>query len=144
MLLFLTMNFFVFLALINVCFQRLISNLPPILLSIALCLLVCDFFIKVFKANKLVSMNNLLDFGAIIGLTVSFVLFEVWPTVVYLQIGVLFKLKDIFLVNHLLFNLVKEHKIVFKTYIIFRIAYWIILVSHILGCLFYALDIYLI
>jgi hypothetical protein len=44
----------------------------------------------------------------------------------------------------MIYQIVKKYNIIFKTYVIIKIVYWIIIVGHIIGCLFYALDDYLI
>ena len=66
------------------------------------------------------------------------------PDLVFLQIVTLIKMWDVFRSNILVYNLVKKNNFAFKLYVVLKIVYWIILSSDILGCLFYALDYYLI
>jgi len=86
----------------------------------------------------------LIDVVAIFCLFLSFSLIGLFKNLVFLQIVALFKLHDTVYFNVLVYNLVKKHNVLLKIYVVVKISYWVILVGHILGCIFYALDNYLI
>lgn len=103
-----------------------------------------DLLIYVISTKKLLTVDNILDAIVIFCLILSFSLYGLYKNFVYIQIVALIKLKDIFLINQMLYNMSNQYNFIYKSYVIIKIVYWIILVGHILGCLFYALDIYLI
>jgi len=43
-----------------------------------------------------------------------------------------------------MFDLVKRNYWIYKFYIVLKIVYWILIFGHIMGCIFYAIDNYLI
>lgn len=59
-------------------------------------------------------------------------------------LSVTLNLLDIIYLKELMFDLVRRTYWLYKFYIIFKIVYWIILYGHVIGCIFYAIDIYLI
>jgi hypothetical protein len=40
----------------------------------------------------------------------------------------------------MLFDIVRRYYWVYKIYIIIKITYWIVVYSHIIGCIFYAIE----
>lgn len=59
-------------------------------------------------------------------------------------LAVAVNLLDILYLKELMFDMVRRIYWVYKIYIIVKIVYWIILYGHVIGCIFYAIDIYLI
>ena len=53
-------------------------------------------------------------------------------------------LYDAAYLKEILFDLVRRRELVYKGYIIVKIAYWIIMYAHFIGCIFYLIDAYLI
>lgn len=128
----------------NVCFENLGSNQPVPLLVIALLLLGLDVVAKVLMTRKPFTLGNVVDTVTIFCLVLSFSLYSLHKKLVFLQIIALFKLHDTVYFNIMVYNLVKKYSSVFKTYVIMKIIYWVLLVGHLLGCIFYAVDNYLI
>lgn len=142
---FLNINFLIFFAFMSVCFENLVSQPSVPLISISLLLLVFDFLLRIYSSGMLVlNRNFVIDLVVIVSLCISFSLYNFKSQLVYLQIVALLKMWDVFRFNHLVYNLVKKDNFAFKFYVIMKIVYWIMLASQILGCLFYALDFYLI
>ena len=128
----------------NVCFETLAISQPTPLLAIAFVIYAVDLVILVFMSKRLLSIGNLIDVIVIFCLILSFSLFGLFKKLVFLQIVALFKLQDTVYFNILVYNLVKKHNFMRKSYVIMKISYWIILMGHLLGCTFYAVDNYLI
>jgi hypothetical protein len=128
----------------NVCFDTLATNQPIALLAIAFLLLTADLIIQILTTRKPLTIGNIIDVCVIFSLVLSFALFHLYKGMVFLQIVALFKLQDTVYFNILVYNLVKKNNVLLKTYVVTKISYWVILVGHILGCIFYALDNYLI
>lgn len=103
-----------------------------------------DLIIEVFMTQKPFTIVNIIDVVVIFCLVLSFSLFGLFKNMVFLQVVALFKLYDTIYFNIMVYNLVKRHGAILKIYVVMKIAYWVILVGHILGCIFYALDNYLI
>jgi len=113
-------------------------------LVITFILLSMDVVIEVLITRKPFTLANLIDVVVIFCLILSFSLIGLFKNLVFLQIVALFKLHDTVYFNVLVYNLVKKHNVLLKIYVVVKISYWVILVGHILGCIFYALDNYLI
>lgn len=143
-LLFLAINYIVFISFMNVCFENLAINQPVPLLVIAFCLMAIDLLIQVFMTRKPLTIGNVIDVVVIFCLVLSFSLFGIFKNLVFLQVVALFKLQDMGYFNIMVYNLVKKHGALLKIYVVLKISYWVIIVGHILGCIFYALDNYLI
>ena len=114
------------------------------MLAIALFLLAADVVAQVFMTRKLFTIGNMIDVVVIFCLVLSFSLFGLFKNLVFVQVMALFKLHDTIYFNILVYNLVKKHGVLLKMYVIIKISYWVILVGHILGCIFYAIDDYFI
>lgn len=143
-LLFLDVNYIVFISFMNVCFDNLATRQPIALLAIAFSLMAIDLVIQVVMTRRPFTIGNVIDVVVIFCLVLSFSLFKLFNNMVFLQILALFKLQDVIYFNIMLYNLVKKHGALLKIYVVIKISYWVILVGHILGCIFYALDNYLI
>ena len=143
-LLFLAINYIVFISFMNVCFDNLAIHQPVALLVIAFLLLAIDVVIKVFMTRRPFTIGNVIDVVVIFCLVLSFSLYKLFHNMVFLQVLALFKLKDTVYFNILVYNMMKKQGALLKIYVVTKISYWVILVGHILGCIFYALDNYLI
>ena len=86
----------------------------------------------------------LVDFLVLFCLVLSFSLYSLFKNMVFLQVVALFKLHDVLYFNVMVYNLVRKHTTLLKIYVLAKISYLIILVGHVLGCIFYAIDNYLI
>lgn len=128
----------------NVCFENLIPGQPVYITGICICILVIDLILSLIISKVLITFDNILDLVVIVGLVISFSLYKTYKSVVYLQVIGLLKIKDLFLINTMVYELVKKYNVIFKTYVVLKIFYWVLLVGHILGCIFYAVDLYLI
>ena len=143
-LVFLALNFLIFLGFLNVCFENLVPGQPIPVIVICVIILALDLIIYVIITKKVFTIHNVVDLVIIICIILSFSLYRTIKNFVYLQIIALLKVKDIFSINSLVYELVKRYKVIFKTYVVLKIVYCIIFAGHIIGCLFYALDLYLI
>ncbi len=114
------------------------------MLASALFLLAADLVIQVFMTRKPFKLLNLIDAVTIFCLVLSFSLVGLFKNIVFMQVVALFKLPDTFYFNMLMYNLVRKRNVLLKIYVVTKISYWVVLVGHILGCIFYALDNYLI
>jgi len=114
------------------------------LLVIAFCMMAVDLAMQVYITKKPVTVGNVVDVVVIFCLVLSFSLFGLFKNLVFLQVVALLKLQDTVYYNILVYNLVKKHNILLKLYVVTKISYWVILFAHILGCIFYAIDNYLI
>ena len=120
------------------------SNQPVFLLALALSLLAIDLVIKIVMTKKAFTIGNAIDVIVIFSLVLSFSLYTLFKKLVFLQIVALLKLQDTPYFNIMVYNLVKKYSFLFKSYVVLKISYWVILVGHLLGCAFYAVDNYLI
>lgn len=143
-LLFLTINYIVFISFMNVCFDNLAISQPTALLVIAFLLLGADLVVQVLITRRPLTIGNVVDVVVIFCLVLSFSLYKLFRNMVFLQVLALFKLQDTVYFNILVYNMVKKHGALLKIYVVTKISYWVILVGHIMGCIFYALDNYLI
>lgn len=143
-LLFITINYIVFVSFMNVCFETLAIGQPTALLVIAFLLYAADLVILVFMTRKPFTIGNVIDVVVLFCLVLSFSLFGLFKKMVFLQIVALLKLQDTVYFNVLVYNVVKKHNFLRKSYVIIKISYWIFLMGHIFGCVFYAVDNYLI
>ena len=143
-LLFLAINYIVFISFMNVCFENLAISQPVPLLVIAFSLMAVDLLIQVFMTRKPLTIGNVIDVVVIFCLVLSFSLFGLFKNLVFLQVVALLKLQDTGYYNIMVYNMVKKHGTLLKVYVVLKISYWVILFGHILGCIFYALDNYLI
>ncbi len=143
-LLFIAINYIVFISFMNVCFETLAIRQPVALLTIAFFLFAADLVIQVFMTRKPLTIGNVLDVVVLFCLILSFSLFGLFKKLVFIQIVALFKLQDTVYFNILVYNLVRKHNFLRKTYVIMKISYWVILMGHLVGCTFYAVDNYLI
>jgi hypothetical protein len=100
--------------------------------------------IKVVMTRKIFTIGNVIDVVVLFCLILSFSLFGLFKKLVFVQIIALLKLQDTVYYNVLVYNLVKKSNILRKSYVIVKISYWIVLMGHLLGCTFYAVDNYLI
>ncbi len=84
----------------------------------------------------------MLDFIILITLTVSFTISSInnnsWA--IYLQVLVLIKIKDVFYFKRIVYELMKHDRITFRLFTILKIIYFIVLIGHITGCIFYLID----
>lgn len=94
--------------------------------------------------RKVFTISNVIDVIVLFCLVLSFSLFRIFPKLVFLQILALLKLQDTVYFNILVYELVKKHGGLLKAYVVIKISYWLIISGHLLGCIFYAVDNYLI
>jgi len=66
------------------------------------------------------------------------------PWAIYLGLPCVVYLYDIVYLKEVLFDAVRRNYWVYKIYILLKISYWIILYAHVIGCIFYAIEDYLI
>lgn len=128
----------------NVCFETLATRQPVPLLVIAFLLFGVDLVLQILITKKPFTIGNVIDVIVLFCLIFSFSLFGMFKHLVFLQITALLKLQDTAYYNILVYNLVKKINNLRKTYVIIKISYWIIVVGHLLGCVFYAVDDYFI
>jgi len=94
--------------------------------------------------RKPFTIGNIIDVIVLFSLIISFSLFGLFKNLVFLQILALLKLQDTAYFNILVYNLVKKNNSLRKAYVVLKISYWIMVMGHLLGCIFYAVDNYLI
>jgi hypothetical protein len=143
---FLSITYLVFIAFMNVCFENLGTKQPIPVLFICLSITAIDLGVKVFMTRRPFTAGNIIDVTVLFSLIISFSLYysNAYKNLVFIQILTLLKMKDTIYFNIMLYELVKKNNFVFKCYVIIKIVYWIIVVGHLLGCTFYAVDNYLI
>jgi hypothetical protein len=98
-LVFLALNFLIFLGFMNVCFENLVPGQPIPVIVICVVILLLDLIIYVIITKIIFSLHNIIDLLIIIGIILSFSLYRKIPNFVYLQIIALLKIKDIFSIN---------------------------------------------
>jgi hypothetical protein len=128
----------------NVCFENLATNQSVGLLTTVFVLIGIDVIINIFMTRKPFRIAILVDFLVLFCLVLSFSLYSLFKNMVFLQVVALFKLHDVLYFNVMVYNLVRKHTTLLKIYVLVKISYLIILVGHVLGCIFYAIDNYLI
>lgn len=128
----------------NVCFENLATNQSVGLLTTVFVLIGIDVIINIFMTRKPFRIAILVDFLVLFCLVLSFSLYSLFKNMVFLQVVALFKLHDVLYFNVMVYNLVRKHTTLLKIYVLAKISYLIILVGHVLGCIFYAIDNYLI
>jgi len=117
---------------------------PVALLVIAFLLFGVDLILQVIMTRKPFTIGNIIDVIVLFSLIISFSLFGLFKNLVFLQILALLKLQDTAYFNILVYNLVKKNNSLRKAYVVLKISYWIMVMGHLLGCIFYAVDNYLI
>lgn len=128
----------------NVCFETLAIRQPTGLLVVAFLLFGVDLVLQIMITKKPLTIGNAIDVVVIFSLILSFSLFGLFKHLVFLQVLALFKLQDTVYFNILVYNLVKKNSSLRKAYVVLKISYWIMVMGHLLGCIFYAVDNYLI
>lgn len=137
---FLINSLFLWYIVLKCCFQELVFR-PPIPLSVIfLIYTLLDRLYPVIKTKQFISFRFFLDIIVWVLLTLSFYL----PNenlVCFLGLPVVIYLFDAMYLKDLLFDMVRRHYWVYKIYIILKIMYCIIMYAHIIGCIFYVIDI---
>lgn len=128
----------------NVCFETLAIRQPTGLLVVAFLLFGVDLVLQIMITKKPLTIGNAIDVVVIFSLILSFSLFGLFKHLVFLQVLALLKLQDTVYFNILVYNLVKKNSSLRKAYVVLKISYWIMVMGHLLGCIFYAVDNYLI
>lgn len=61
----------------------------------------------------------------------------------FLGLAITIRISDVIYIKEMLFDLVKRRYWLYKIYIIAKIVYWMLIFGHVSGCIFYALEMYL-
>jgi len=91
-LLFLDINYIVFISFMNVCFDTLAIRQPVALLVIAFLLFGVDLIMQIMMTKKPFTIGNLIDVIVLFCLILSFSLFGLFKHLVFLQVLALLKL----------------------------------------------------
>jgi len=92
--------------------------------------------------KKIFGIRWIIDLIIWISVTISFCLpDEIIAS--YVGLSIVIRLYDVVYLKEMLFDMVKSNYWVYKIYIILKIVYWIIVFGHVTGCIFYALEMYL-
>jgi hypothetical protein len=124
------------------CFRTLCPRPPAAVRGVALFLILADRIYPLLSRSKL-SWLFAVDLVVWLLLLLSLVLPDE-NVVCFMGLAVAVNLLDILYLKELMFDMVRRIYWVYKIYIIVKIVYWIILYGHVIGCIFYAIDIYLI
>lgn len=123
------------------CFQHLCPKPPIAVTAICLIVILADRLYTPFVRLRLTFLF-LLDFVVWVLILLSLVLPDE-NNVCFLGLAVGVNLFDVIYLKELLFDLVRRNYWVYKIYIILKIVYWIIIYGHLIGCIFYAIEMHL-
>jgi hypothetical protein len=132
-------------AIIKACFQELVVRPPYSLSAIFLALMFADRLYPALLTKRFLTFSFILDMLAWTGILISVLAPSPLDNdLCYLGLLSLVFIYDIVYLKEVLFDLVRRNYWVYKCYILIKLIYWIIMYSHFIGCIFYAIDIYLI
>lgn len=132
------LNYLFYYCSLLVSFSTLVSPLPTLITCGFACWLITDTLFHWVATGRLWNLHCVIDMLLLLLWIVGMFVSEVR----WLSLAILLRLKDILYVKELLFEMFKNNDLQFKAYVVAKILYWVLLVGHITGCLFYWIDQY--
>lgn len=102
-------------------------------------MLLADTISTPIMTKKILGIRWIVDLIIWIMVTVSFAVPDSL-TASYFGLSITIRIYDVVYLKEMLFDIVKSNYWIYKIYIIVKIVYWIIVFSHVSGCIFYAIE----
>lgn len=136
------LNSLLFSYIILKCTFQIYCPRPPLPLTITILLLILIDRLYPLTRKLQITLTFALDIVIWILVLLSMVLDDE-NVVCFMGLAVIVSLWDGMYVKEVMFDLVRRKYWLYKTYIIFKILYWIVMYGHLIGCIFYAIEAHL-
>lgn len=134
---FVDLTAFFFLSFMNICFDTLVSDPPDWILTLLFGIMGIDLLAELFLSKRL-------TLRFILYLTIMILLILSWAIdnnyVLYLSASVFLRFPEVTKYNEIMKAKLRPFPILYKVYTFLKIFYVIIVIGHVLGCIFYAID----
>ncbi len=142
-LIFIVNNLFFFYTVLKCSFQHYVKTPPLALVIILLLILLADMAYTPYITKKLFNIRWIVDLIIWMLLMLSFALPDE-NTACFLGIPMLIRIYDAIYLKEMLFDLVRRRYWLYKVSIVAKLVYMMLIYGHVMGCIFYALEMILI
>lgn len=134
---FMDLTIFFFLAFMNICFDTIVSHPPLWLMAILFTIMALDLVAELYFKRR-PSLAFVMNLMIMVLLILSWTVENQWA--LYLSALVLLRFPEIVKFNEIMQGIVRSNYHLFQFYTLAKITYMMLVVGHVLGCIFYAID----